>query len=202
MERDGQADKEGERGSDGMNATELFHSDGKTAGIFYCGTCRVVHRTEAQANSCCAPKACKKCGVEMPDRYQTTCYECRLEALRQREADRFEKATKITEWDGWVYCDGTGKDGFSESLEDLLDSCDEPPEYVWSCKAQRIVNIDVTRILETYDEDGYDGYRNDLVGLPEFEAAVSAFCETNKHVVSYTPDYSIAVLVENVGGGK
>lgn len=38
-----------------MNATELFHSDGKTAGVWYCAECRVVHKDQPGAEQCCKP---------------------------------------------------------------------------------------------------------------------------------------------------
>ncbi len=35
-----------------MNATELFHQDGKTANVFYCGKCRIVKRSKEEAETC------------------------------------------------------------------------------------------------------------------------------------------------------
>src|SRR6185369_10937636 len=112
-----------------MNSTELFHKDGRSTGIFFCGQCRIVHRTEGGAVECCAPRKCSECGKEV-DRYWTVCESCRNERDARAERERFEKANKLTDWDGWVSLG----DRYFESVDELLEYCESEgiaePEYV------------------------------------------------------------------------
>lgn len=173
-----------------MNATELFHADGKSAGIWYCAKCRVVARSREDAEQCCQPRKCE-CGSEV-ERGWICCNECRRKKDVARERERFEKAEKLTEWDGWVFCGGIGSDGFSESLEDFYDNWadehdggGELPEYVWACKENHLVHADIA--IENFD-------LNELDGLPELKAAINTFVGLNKDKISYEPDYTKAVL--------
>lgn len=185
-----------------MNAMELFLKDGRSAAVFYCGQCRIVHPSEAEANQCCAPYRCDKCGHETP-RYHTRCDACRRIVEAEAERVRFEKAEKLTAWDGFIYRDGTGRDGYSQSLEDFYDywECDhddgdEFPQYVWACKANHFVNADVSDITERMADEAYEDWEPDtLDGLEELKAAIDKFNEANADVCSYQPDYTKAILL-------
>lgn len=177
-----------------MNAIKLYHQDGKPSGVFYCEKCRCVKRTEEEANECCQPYICKHCGKETGRNYWTICHEC--EALRdaQQEADRFQKAQKLTEWNSWVY-DGAE---YYESVEHYLETRDDLPipAYVWACKENRFAIADVSDITDRIEENGYEDFdADDLKGMDDLKAAIEKFNEANKDVVSYEPDYGVAILL-------
>jgi hypothetical protein len=186
-----------------MNATELYHQDGKSAGVFYCTACRCVQRTKEEADQCCAPTKCRDCGQETGRKWYVTCAECDRKNRLKQEAERFEKAEKRTGWDGWVYREGTGRDGFSESLSDFWENWendhaagDEPPTYVWACTEHHFARADLDEITERIAENGYEDFDgDDLRGLVEFKAAIQRFNEANHDLVSYAPDYRVAVLL-------
>lgn len=181
-----------------MNAIKLYHQDGKPSGVFYCEKCRCVKRTEEEANECCQPYICKHCGKETGRNYWTICHEC--EALRdaQQEADRFQKAQKLTEWNSWVY-DGAE---YYESVEHYLETRDDLPipAYVWACKENHFAIADVSDITDRIEENGYEDFdADDLKGMDDLKAAIEKFNEANKDVVSYEPDYGIAILLNEKG---
>lgn len=193
-----------------MNATELYHKDGTSAGVYYCEKCRCVGASVAAAEDCCRPNKCDRCGREV-NRYHYRCDECwKLDRARQ-EQERFEKAEKLTEWDGWVFCDGWGESGYFESMETFMDDVegsgpDCAPEYVWTCKPMAFVRVDMRSILSQIEDDSYDGFDAEtLNGIDDLEKAIGEFNERNKDVLSYEPDFTKAVLIpkrSNVGGGS
>lgn len=183
-----------------MNATELFHADGRTADIFYCGKCRIVHRTQSFAEKCCAPIMCE-CGAKA-EQYRTECAACWRAKEVQREAEKFAKAEKLSAWDGWVFWDGTGhNDGFFPSLEELEEhlECNDDlplPAYVWTCNRIPFVTSILDRTLNCISENSSDDWdTSSLSGLPEFELAVKAFEEANKDQVSWDPNYKQALIL-------
>lgn len=186
-----------------MNAIELYHQDGKSTGVFYCTQCRCVKRTKEEADKCCEPTKCQYCGKESGRQHYLACESCDRANQAKKEADRFEKAEKKTEWGGWVYLEGTGRDGYSESLSDFWDNWesdhdegDEKPAYVWACKKNHFAVADVSDITERIADDGYEDFdADDLNGLEELKAAIEKFNEANKDVVSYEPDYGVAILL-------
>ena len=179
-----------------MNATELFVKEGKSAGIYFCGQCRCVSRTQAEAEQCCKPYACDKCGKEIL-RYHTRCDDCHNVERARVERERFDKAEKLTEWTGWVYCEGLGfRDGFFESIAELSDE-EGLPEYVWTCTPDHFVHADVSDITERIADQAYEDWDPDeLNGLEELRAALDKFNEANKDAISYSPDYTKAVLLK------
>lgn len=190
-----------------MNSVELFHKDGKPAGVFYCGECRIVHRTQEHAEQCCAPYKCERCGEIVQEKYWTICTACRKRKEEERERERFENAEKVKadDYDGVLYVEGMSGDygdGYFSGLETLLDYCgdedSDPPEYAWVCKPCHFASLDIDRVL-SYIGDGGDAYEDfdydDLVGVKDLEKAIDAFNEANKGIVSYQPDYTKAVLL-------
>lgn len=187
-----------------MNVTELFHADGRSAAVFYCGKCRIVHRTQAIAEQCCAVTLCEVCGAPA-EQYRTVCSACGRAREVQREAERFAKAEKVTDWDGWIFWDGTGfNEGFFSSVEDLEeylagDGMQFPPAYVWTCKKIQLVSRIFDRISDYISENAYEDWdTSHLSGLPEFKAAVEAFEAANKDQVSWEPSYKQALLLEPI----
>lgn len=186
-----------------MNAIELYHQDGKSTGVFYCTNCRCVKPDKDAADKCCEPTKCQYCGKESGRQYYLACESCDYANQVKKESDRFEKAEKRTQWDGWVYLEGTGRDGYSESLSDFYDNWaddhdegGELPEYVWACSKNHFAVADVSDITERIGDNAYEDFdTDDLNGLDDLKAAIEKFNEANNDVVSYEPDYKIAILL-------
>jgi len=179
-----------------MNAIELYHHDGKSTGVFYCTECRCVKRTKEEADKCCEPTKCQYCGKESGRQYYLSCESCDRANQDKEEAERFDKAEKKTEWDGWVYYE----DEYYESVEYYLESCDDlpVPAYVWACKENHFAVADVSDITDRIEENGYEDFDgDDLKGLDDLKAAIEKFNEANKDVVSYEPDYGVAILLNH-----
>jgi hypothetical protein len=123
------------------------------------------------------------------------------------EASRFAKSEKVETWDGPVWADGCGNsDGFFTDMDDFLDwtHCREPgevvPPYVWACDKKPVVSLDINHILENATQEAYEDFSySDLTGIKELEAAMTTFCEINKDVVVWVPNYKKAVLVNAKG---
>lgn len=187
-----------------MNATELYLKDGRFAGIFYCSECHLVKLTKDQADRCCEPTKCQYCGKESGRKHYLACESCERANQLKKEAERFDKAEKLTQWDGWVFLEGTGRDGHYESLSDFWDNwelehyeADEKPKYVWTCKKIHFAVADVSDITERIADNGYEDFdTDDLNGLDDLKAAIEKFNEANKDVVSYEPDYKRAVILK------
>jgi hypothetical protein len=152
------------------------------------------------AEGCCQNKnKCRECGKQSGS--WLVCDECRRKREDAKEVERFEKAEKLTKWDGWVYLEGYGcRNGYFESVDDFLDWCacedDNLPEYIWTCKPNHFVHADVSDITGRMD-DAFEDFDPDcdLHGMEELRVAIEKFNEANKDVVAYEPDYTKAVLI-------
>ena len=122
-----------------------------------------------------------------------------LEAGRtRREAARFEKAKKVTEWGEGAWLGDTYHHTMAELLEYLSSEEDEWPEYVWAARPQTVIGkIDAWDCCESMvcDQGWEDMDHHDLHGLTELQAALDKFTEANAGVLSYETDYTIAVLL-------
>lgn len=183
-----------------MNAIELFHADGKPAGVHYCGKCRNVARTKEQADQCCLPTVCA-CGAEA-QQYHTQCRACENKANDERERTRFEKAEKVTEWDGPIYSDGHGyHDGYFESLEDFEDWFAnaeevERPAYVWTCDVHPIISLDYDNVIENASQEAYEDWEPTALKLSkELTEAIEAFNEANKGETYWTYNSKRALVM-------
>ncbi len=120
---------------------------------------------------------------------------CSTSWRENTDAKRFEKATKLTQWDGWV----TDGNDYWESVEDYLeDRGAGEGTYLWCCQPQRVIpDLDVAGVTEHWvcDRGWEDMDEHDLNGVAALQAALDAFVEANKGVVSYRPDYAQAVLL-------
>ena len=125
----------------------------------------------------CAPRRCG-CGAEIPESYYRACSACRARHEAEREQARFEAAEKLdpATYTGPVWLDGYGRDGYCESLEELLEECwdddKEPPEYVYACTVHRL-RLDPHDILASALEDTWEGCVWDLE--KEFVAFVESW---------------------------
>ncbi len=187
-----------------MNPIQLFHADGQPAkDTHYCGECRIIHATKHLAEQCCVPPKCEDCG-EPAAQYYTVCDSCREKRAAERERERFEKAEKVTEWDGPVYLEGLGGDDYvanAADIEELLYNYgddDRPrPEYVWTCHSVSFAQVDLNAVIENIAENSYDDWdESDLEGTEELGKAIGAFNEKNKGIVSWEPNYKKALLLQ------
>lgn len=183
-----------------MAAIELYKHDGVSAGIFYCGTCRVVYADKDQAEQCHGERLCS-CGNKITRGYQKHCDNCESEAWkekeRKKESERFESATKISEseYSGDMVFHG---DSYFHSVEEAVDGYLEghEPEYVWACQDRGLPKIDLEDITcNLIDNMWEDACTDDLNGVDEFETAIAAFNKSNETISVWYPDYKIAILV-------
>jgi len=178
-----------------MQAQELFLASGKSAGVFYCTSCKVVRKTHEEAEDCCSPCKCQQCGVET-EHYNTICKACQRKKERAAEVARFEKAEKLTSFDGWLFYG----DKYYETMCDLLDDIDDDadiPEYVWATTVCHFVRLEIGAVEElSVDVDSaYEDFDSAPDGLDELKTSIEAFNKANAHHISYMVDYSKAVLV-------
>ena len=179
-----------------MNSVELFIAGGKSAGVFACGQCKIIHKTPADAEQCCDWK-CSKCGAKT-ERFSTQCSSCWNVVRAEGHAKRLAAAELVTEYNGWICCDsGCGsQDGYFPSIEDYVDYIfdegwgdpefeDSPawPEFVFTCERD-IKEIDVSNVIENLCSDGYDEMDEHLKGVKELGAAIDAFNLLNENALT------------------
>lgn len=186
-------------------AVELFHADGKPSGVWYCSECYALYNQQEHARSCHGIIThCKSCGKELGQRqryYRTRCDECSEKQRRDNQAkeelDKYTKATKIkaSEYTGSrVYFGGK----YYETVEDAIDGCDEPPEYVWAAKNVGLPKATIEDLIyRVLDEAWEDADPNVLYGLEELQEAVDAFNEANSGIAVYVVDYREAIVLDD-----
>jgi hypothetical protein len=182
-----------------MNPLELQLPDGRPAGVFICEKCRRLGATRLQVEKCCQPHACPRCGLALKTGCSAFCDQCYRAKKAENERERFALAEKLTDWDGPVYLDDTGRNGFSDTLKSFLEGlpAGEPrPEYVWACNTIEFVRVSADDILENIGDDAYEDWDGEMNGVPEFQAACEAFNLANRKIVSWEPDYTKAVLLD------
>ena len=194
-----------------MSALELFHQDGKPAGIFYCSECRIVHLTKVQADRCHGQITCQ-CGRIVTERYYENCEECRRAENRRKEAERLEKAEIVSGYDGWIYTDAVNgtQDGFFESVSDLVEWCEENdgedgeaiaiPEFAYCCNDKPPQRVDIDDVLEQMFTDSFEDAQDHAVETEPLRVALDTFWRANMHIVSYCPDYKRKVRVRSTAG--
>ena len=158
-----------------MQAEELFLSSGKSAGVYYCTACKLVRRTKEEADDCCSPYKCQQCGKET-ERYHTICNSCQRKKEHVAEVARFEKAEKLSTFDGWLF----HGDKYYETIGDLLDDIDDDadiPEYVWATTSCHFVRLDIGAVEElTVDGDSaYEYFDDTPCGIDELKTAIEEF---------------------------
>ena len=137
-----------------------------------------------------------------------TCHSACWNAEQARkEAARREKAEVVSNYDGWVYCEGWGRDGYSPSLdalaEEIEDDCEKPrPSYAWACKEEPFNKLDPEDCFERVCDDSFDGAYDQLSGTEELKQAVDAFNAANAGLVSYAPDFTRVVLLPAIANAR
>lgn len=181
-----------------MNAIELFLKDGKSAGVYYCEKCKIVNNSKEFSDQCCQNYLCKQCGKDTGSRFQLICNTCYNVKRIQGERVRFEKAEKVTEWSGPVYCEGVGyNEGYASCVDDLLDDVEpeDMPKYVWTCDSRPTCDLDYYDIIENATQDAHEDFDSGtLEGEDELKSAIEKFNELNKGSVTWEPNYKKALL--------
>lgn len=192
-----------------MNANELYLNDGRPTGVYFCSVCRSTYRDKEPAEECCSlHKKCVGCGDLIPKKSpKIACPDCVNKKRDARERERFNKAAKVSEWDGMIYSEGHGPEYFQD-MDELIEWIDDAsfpdnplgvPEYVWTCDEHRVVDIDVSVIVNhirdsEFASDDFD--EKDLNGLDELQGAIIKFNSLNAGFITYTPNYNLALILK------
>ena len=177
---------------------QLFHEDGKPAGVGYCKSNKRVYKDiEALANDYYGLHTTN----EEKEQLDAIRREEFREKERKKEAAMFEKAKKIkfSEFKGERFFSG---DDYHDEMEDFLNEILNPdyfPKYVWATK----------KVPYITEKDDYDVYSSDIEneldsdyewevdGRDDLQKALDKFVEANAHNKAYWPDYKIALLIDD-----
>lgn len=178
------------------NPRELFHDDGRSAGVWYCDNCRCVAKTLDGAEACCV---CRRCG--RVEEHITICRACSDTEMSQRGREhddkRLARARRYTTADypsDAVFSTNEGETLFYE-LGDFLDHCRDlgRPEPAWICR-HATPQLDVERVMEDFGENLE--LRSDISAADVVEdydglvAALRAWNEKQKPSIYYPGDES------------
>ena len=175
-----------------MDALELYTKNREGAVAWYCNKCKNIAKSKSIAEDCCKLNNCKYCGKQVEEMYWTAHREC-------VENEQIRKAEKLDGWDGWVFYNDRYYSNVFELTEELECDANEDeklPEYVYICKEVPFAKVDLGRILEHIEENGYDGISDRLSGLDALSKSIDEFNEDNKELISYEPDYSKMVKIK------
>ncbi len=185
-------------------AIELFHADGKPSGVWYCSECRAVHTRLRTAQSCHGVTHCEKCGKELGKRqpyYKTHCQECDNDIWRKKQAEeelvRYARAVKIraSEYTGPQVYFG---ERYYDTVEDAIDGCDQPPEYIWSAKDVGLKKATMEDLVDRILQEAWeDADIDDLNGTEELQRAIDLFNESNAGISVYMVDYNEALVIDD-----
>ena len=164
-----------------MNAQELFLKDGISAKVWYCSNCKIVAKNKEDVDNCSKRNNCKYCGKIVESLYWLAHQEC-------IEKNKIEKAEKLETWDGWVFYEDKYYTTIDELIEKLEDSGESIPEYVFICKTIPFPKIIIDNLLETIDENSYEGIMDSLSGVDALSDEINIFNKENEDLVSYLPD--------------
>lgn len=196
-----------------MEAIFLKRPDGTETDISICGKCGSPARGRTNfdvSERCCT---CWECSGELTTEerqcghYHKACDKKRRAII---EMKRLEKATLVEDYDGPVYCEGVPGgsygDGYFADVQELADMLDDGDvdesivreEFAYCCTSSPVAGLDVDSILESATEESFEDAIDHLVGVDELRAAVEAFNEANKAVLSWDSDYSRKVRIPAV----
>ena len=188
-----------------MNPIKVFIKDesGKTLNnrdMFICSECLTLYQGEDFAKKCCS---CYICGEKVERDEGGSHSECRKKRSIEREKRIFEKSEKVTDWDGWVYCEGLGNEYFEdlgllkEYIEEEIENDKDftRPKYVYATKRTLLSKVNIENIIESVCENSYKDAEDDLKGLDELQKALDDFNKANEHIVTYWPDCKKAILI-------
>lgn len=186
-----------------MNAFELYNENGKPVGIFACGKCRMLtigggmKNTRESAEQCCQPVLCE-CGAEVAQ-HRTACQPCINRKDAERTAKVLADAAEVEQWDGFVYLDGYGRDGFAEDIgvltEEINDEEPEPrPQWAFLCVPEQ-QTICLETVIENLCADGYEEM-SERLDTTELESAIAKFHADNaKELQVWRPDFKRKIRI-------
>lgn len=178
-----------------MNATELFHQNGRPAQVWYCTHCRNVHKIKDAAEQCCRPSLCS-CGAECR-RGWLVCDTCREANIRKKEQAQIRSAKKIpeAEWDKAVVADGE----YFSSMDALRDRCDADgkklPFPIWGTSPIRF-QLDAHQLIEhgcdDLYEDAFDHVSSE--GIQKLQALLDGWAKDHGPPDGYEQDTNIVIV--------
>lgn len=189
-----------------MDLIELVEKGSGQVVAHACGKCRCVRGSRDAAEACCEPPKCGTCGEIIGQFYCGPCIEKRL---REEEARRFEKATKINvaDYDDPLYVDGIGEgdygDGYFSDIDVLEEHCADReagmPTYAWACSESGYA-FDADRLVDDALEEFYDGAKDQLSAgaVEELQTFLDGWRDRNP-ISGWMVDYSRAVLLTDRG---
>lgn len=130
---------------------------------------------------------------------QTINQHCLTATSARLERERFEKAEKLTTWDGGVFWGDdyyADVDAALEAMEDLED--DERPDYLWTADPSPVVPELGTDIVTDYliENHGWDEMdETDFDGVPALAEALKAFAARNADLKVFHPNHKRCVLL-------
>ena len=165
-------------------------------------------RTKEEADKCCAPVMCAICGGGNVRLYNLNCDACAAKKLAAREAERFERAEKVTDWDGPVFLEGLGGAGYFANVGELedwlsdqvLEDGSQParPGYVWTCESSPCCQLDYDTTIELATRDAFEDWGlddADIAGETELRTAIEDFNNANAKHVSWEPNFQLALVL-------
>ena len=182
-----------------MNSIELFTKELKSTGVFACGQCRIVTKSQEAAERCCQPVNCSRCGDIVSERYWLVCSSCRSKEELEKELARMDKAEKVHSWDGPVH---NGND-FWGSVEEYLEHCEDqdqtPNPYLWAAEERPLVTVDFSRVLDMITSDAWDDFDETMLeGKSVLEGALQDFVKANEGLKIWEHAYETAIVLGEV----
>jgi hypothetical protein len=181
-----------------MKATELFHEDGSSAWIYYCGECRTVARSEVLAEECCKPKICRKCQAHL-DGWRLDCEACQRKATAERDHKRYAEAERVSLSDydqPMVYLEQADKFIRVDELEEEIDEWDgDEPLRVYGVH-QRRMSLDADGLIESGCDELHEEAAEEISadGRRELQAALDAW-KAEHSPTSYEQDCGVVVVL-------
>jgi hypothetical protein len=186
-----------------MNAIELKNPEG-VAMAWACSaaSCKKIYCSQVSADRCCLCSICQQ-PTDASD-YTMLHKTCSDKAQSKRIEKQIAAATIVDDWDGGVFATndiGPDDGGWFHSLDALEEYCDddpdvERPEWAFLCQPETLRKVTVDDIVEMSCADMHEEVSDSITGDTELRAALNAFYEANKPLMSYTPDYKRVVRVQ------
>jgi hypothetical protein len=190
-----------------MNATPLFHADGRPAPIHSCAICRFAYSSADQATACCV--CCSCAGPSLPGR--STCAACAASAesahaqrIAARTARMIAAATPLLPSDTWVFRDS---DGELVRLEEAIDEAEDgeaPPGTTivfWAVRAIPLPRVSTDWVTERLCEDMHEGAAEGLIDVSGLEAFLQEWC-AKQPILSYEEDESRCLVYTITGANR
>lgn len=175
----------------------------KPASVWYCTNCKIVHRYQEHAESCCREAVCTECGKPTLAKHYTLCPDHSLEERKKKDKEALEKATLVESWNGYIYSDdATGyNEGYFEDAGILIDYCEdeeiEVPEFAYIAEETKF-QLNADHILENAaDGDHHEDILDSLVDREELETYIEQW-NAKQVACSYYPNYKKKVRVRPV----